>query len=147
MRRTSKRRITPSPETTNHPTPPSHPAGGTPDRPGLARTSPGLALRAAVVTGRAAAVLGPFLGFCASQECARDEARGVPHEEDCPYRADRPEPAAAPSAPRKPAKARPRLTREQAARVRELIEDEGQTRAAAVAWVLAFEPAGEQVAS
>ncbi len=32
-----------------------------------------------------------------------------------------------------------KLTREQAAKVRSLIEDEGCTRAEAVAWVLAFE--------
>lgn len=35
----------------------------------------------------------------------------------------------------------PRLTREQSRRVRELVEDEGHTRASARAWVLAFEPA------
>lgn len=35
-----------------------------------------------------------------------------------------------------------KLTAEEARRVRELIEDEGQTRAEATAWVLAFEPAG-----
>jgi hypothetical protein len=38
-------------------------------------------------------------------------------------------------------KSRPKLTREQSARVRELVEDEGNTRAEAIAWVLAFEPA------
>jgi len=37
----------------------------------------------------------------------------------------------------------PQLSREQRARVRSMIEDEGQTRAEAVAWVLAFEPATE----
>lgn len=38
-------------------------------------------------------------------------------------------------------KSRPKLTAEQKRRVRELMVDEGETRAAAVAWVLAFEPA------
>ncbi len=38
-------------------------------------------------------------------------------------------------------KPRRRLTREQSARVRELMQDEGESRASAVAWVLAFEPA------
>ena len=33
-----------------------------------------------------------------------------------------------------------RLTAEQRRRVRELVDDEGETRASAVAWVLAFEP-------
>lgn len=33
-----------------------------------------------------------------------------------------------------------RLTREQSAKVRSLVEDEGETRAAAEAWVRAFEP-------
>lgn len=54
-------------------------------------------------------------------------------------------PAALPASPtdigRRIKPSRPRLTREQSARVRSLIEDEGETRAAAVAWVLAFEPA------
>jgi len=36
---------------------------------------------------------------------------------------------------------KPKLTPEQRRRVRELIEDEGETRASATAWVLAFEPA------
>lgn len=35
---------------------------------------------------------------------------------------------------------RPKLTATQRRRVRELVEDEGETRASAVAWVLAFEP-------
>ncbi len=35
----------------------------------------------------------------------------------------------------------PKLTAAQRKRVRELMVDEGQTRAEAVAWVLAFEPA------
>lgn len=43
-----------------------------------------------------------------------------------------------PSAPRA---TRPVLTAAQSKRVRELVEDEGQSRAEAVAWVLAFEPA------
>lgn len=38
---------------------------------------------------------------------------------------------------------RPKLTAKQRRRVRELVEDEGETRASAVAWVLAFEPEGE----
>lgn len=37
--------------------------------------------------------------------------------------------------------AKPSLTKAQRRRVRELIEDEGHTRAEALAWVLAFEPA------
>lgn len=37
---------------------------------------------------------------------------------------------------------RTKLTKEQARRVRELMLDEGNTRAEAVAWVLAFEPDG-----
>ena len=36
-----------------------------------------------------------------------------------------------------------KLTAAQKRRVRELMEDEGQTRAEAVAWVLAFEPEGK----
>ena len=36
--------------------------------------------------------------------------------------------------------AKPALTKAQRRRVRELIEDEGHTRAEALAWVLAFEP-------
>jgi hypothetical protein len=36
-----------------------------------------------------------------------------------------------------------RLTAEQRQRVREMVEDEGATRAEAVAWVLAFEPTPE----
>ena len=36
----------------------------------------------------------------------------------------------------------PRLTAAQRRRVRELMEDEGETRASAVAWVLNMEPAG-----
>jgi len=36
----------------------------------------------------------------------------------------------------------PKLTAEQKRKVKSLIEDEGQTRAEAVAWVLAFEPDG-----
>jgi hypothetical protein len=35
------------------------------------------------------------------------------------------------------------LTAEQRQRVREMVEDEGATRAEAVAWVLAFEPTPE----
>lgn len=35
---------------------------------------------------------------------------------------------------------KPKLTAEQKRRVRELMVDEGETRAAATAWVLAFEP-------
>jgi hypothetical protein len=38
----------------------------------------------------------------------------------------------------------PKLTAEQRRRVRELIEDEGNTRAEAVAYVLMFEPAQRQ---
>lgn len=38
---------------------------------------------------------------------------------------------------------KPKLTAEQKRRVRELMIDEGETRAAATAWVLAFEPAQE----
>jgi hypothetical protein len=36
----------------------------------------------------------------------------------------------------------PKLTKAQRARVRELMTDEGSSRAEAVAWVLAFEPDG-----
>lgn len=35
---------------------------------------------------------------------------------------------------------RPRLTAVQRRRVRELVEDEGETRASAIAWVLGMEP-------
>jgi len=35
----------------------------------------------------------------------------------------------------------PRLTAAQRRRVRELVEDEGESRASAIAWVLAMEPA------
>ncbi len=38
-----------------------------------------------------------------------------------------------------------RLTPAQRQRVRELVEDGGDTREAAVAWVLAFEPDAEEV--
>lgn len=38
-------------------------------------------------------------------------------------------------------KTKPKLTKEQRRRVRELMQDEGNTRAEAVAWVLHFEPA------
>lgn len=38
-------------------------------------------------------------------------------------------------------KSAPKLTAEQRRRVRELMTDEGESRASAVAWVLAFEPA------
>ncbi len=37
--------------------------------------------------------------------------------------------------------ARPKLTREQSAKVRSMVEDEGSTRAEAEAWVRTFEPA------
>lgn len=43
-----------------------------------------------------------------------------------------------PTTAKKPA---PKLTAEQKRRVRSLMEDEGQTRAEATAWVLAFETA------
>lgn len=46
-----------------------------------------------------------------------------------------------PKQPRAPRATRPVLTAAQIRRVRELVEDEGQSRAEAVAWVLAFEPA------
>lgn len=42
------------------------------------------------------------------------------------------------NAARKPA---PKLTADQRKRVRELMEDEGESRVSAVAWVLAMEPA------
>jgi hypothetical protein len=38
---------------------------------------------------------------------------------------------------------KPKLTAAQRKRVRELVEDEGHTRAEAIAWVLAFEPEGK----
>jgi len=41
----------------------------------------------------------------------------------------------------------PKLTADQKRRVRELMEDEGETRASAVAYVLAFEPATKAVPS
>lgn len=34
----------------------------------------------------------------------------------------------------------PKLTKEQRARVQELVKDEGESQAEAAAWVLAFEP-------
>jgi hypothetical protein len=43
-------------------------------------------------------------------------------------------------APAAPAAGKVKLTREQSRRVREMMTDEGHTRAEAVAWVLAFEP-------
>ncbi len=39
------------------------------------------------------------------------------------------------------------LTKAQKARVRELMQDEGESRASAIAWVLAFEPAPAPVKS
>lgn len=48
------------------------------------------------------------------------------------------------SAPSGVTKTRPTLTPAQRRRVRELMEDEGHTRAEAVAWVLAMEPEGSR---
>ncbi len=44
------------------------------------------------------------------------------------------------------APATPRLTREQTAKVRSMVEDEGCTRTEATAWVRAFEPANDRAA-
>lgn len=45
---------------------------------------------------------------------------------------------------RKPA---PKLTKDQRLRIKELMEDEGSSRAEAVAWVLALEPAAKATES